>query len=244
MKKLLLLICFFSLSSILTLNAQDRIVFRNADEVKAKVISITDNDVTYIAWDNLEGPSYTISKNNILFIEYKNGKKEVINADNNSAAKQPLICSNTPIVKFQGYANLGTIFAQYGAGPTFDITAGVRILDYFYAGIATGFHTYIETTYAYGYTELVDCSWAAYVPIGVNMKGYFTKNRKICPFVDFTIGGLIDVAEGVGGFHCQVGAGIDIKRFSMSFGYNNIYALGHLGYFKVGIRFGKGGKYW
>ena len=223
MKKILLLVAF--VVAFGTAKAQDVIVLRNAEEIEAKVEAITPNQVTYKRWNNLEGPTYTINKTQVFYIKYKNGEKDVITSANSSA---------TPIT-FSGYANVGAIFDGYGAGPTFDITAGMKIYDYFYAGIATGFHSYLEP---------YEILFAAYIPIGVNLKGYLTKNRKVNPYINCTLGGFIGIGEefaGINGFHCQVGMGIYFKRFTFGAGYNALVKLGTAptGYVKIGYRFGK-----
>lgn len=133
------------------------------------------------------------------------------------------------VAKFQGGVNVGVMFDNYGAGPTVDIDLGGRFVDHFYVGVATGLHTYF-TDELYGY-----------IPIGVNLKGYITKNRKVNPYVSTTIGGCVFV-NGIGGFHCQAGAGIKVKRFTVGIGYNGILCGGmrdDFGYVKLGVNFGK-----
>ena len=58
--------------------SQDVMVLKNSDEIKSKVIELTDLTIKYKKWDNLTGPTYNISKNEVLFIRYQNGTKEVI----------------------------------------------------------------------------------------------------------------------------------------------------------------------
>ena len=138
-------------------------------------------------------------------------------------------------VKFQSSAHIGTIFDAYGGGPTFDIDAGARMFNYLYMGVATGVHTYFAPSY-YG------TSWVGYVPIGVNLKGYFTKDKVVNPYVNCSLGGCIFVSGRGGGFHCQAGAGVEIKRFSLGVGYNGFIVngvRGDSGYIKLGVRFGK-----
>lgn len=65
-------------------NAQDLIVFKNGDEIKAKVLEIKQTDVLYKNWTNIEGPTYTISKADIFMIKYSNGSKDVFNNTNNN----------------------------------------------------------------------------------------------------------------------------------------------------------------
>lgn len=58
--------------------SQDVIVLKNADEIKSKVIELTDLTIKYKKWENVNGPTYNISKSEVLFIRYENGTKEVI----------------------------------------------------------------------------------------------------------------------------------------------------------------------
>lgn len=137
-------------------------------------------------------------------------------------------------VKFQGSAHVGTIFDAYGGGPTLDIDAGAKLFNHLYAGVATGIHTYFMP---YGYNTY----WIGYIPLGVNLKGYFTKDKLVNPYLNCTLGGLIGVSGRGGGFHCQVGLGLEVKRFSCGIGYNCmiIGGRGDSGYIKLGYRFGK-----
>ena len=57
---------------------QDVMVLKNADEIKSKVIELTDLTIKYKKWENVNGPTYNISKSEVLFIRYENGTKEVI----------------------------------------------------------------------------------------------------------------------------------------------------------------------
>lgn len=57
--------------------SQDVIVLKNADEIKSKVVEITDLTIKYKKWENVNGPIYNLNKNEVLFIRYENGTKEV-----------------------------------------------------------------------------------------------------------------------------------------------------------------------
>jgi len=74
MKKHLLfaLLLFVSLAA----KAQDTIIKRNGDKLVVKLIEVNVNDVKYKLLDYLEGPMFTISKQDIKEIGYANGKKE------------------------------------------------------------------------------------------------------------------------------------------------------------------------
>ena len=58
--------------------SQDVMVLKNSDEIKAKVIELTDWTIKYKKWENVNGPTYNINKSEVLFIRYENGTKEVI----------------------------------------------------------------------------------------------------------------------------------------------------------------------
>jgi hypothetical protein len=231
MKKVLLLAIFVMASFVV--KAQDVIVLQSAEEIQAKITSITQDAVTYKRWSNLEGPSYTIDKSQVFYIKYQNGEKDVMTTTNEKPRdKSSHKSANLIPAEFRGYTHFGAVFNGDGAGPTFDITAGVKIYEYCYAGVATGFHTFISS----GYFE-------PYIPVGANLKGYFTRNRKVNPFIDCTLGGFFGIADlsGFNGFHCQVGAGLDSGRFSVSVGFNGLvkYGCASSGYVKLGVRFGK-----
>ena len=57
--------------------AQDVITFRSGDVVRAKVIEVYIDEVTYIKENNPDGPKYTVSKEDIDSIVYKNGTSDV-----------------------------------------------------------------------------------------------------------------------------------------------------------------------
>lgn len=69
---LVLLLCLISHS----LYAQDIITFRDGKSVKAKVLEITQTEIKYKRFSNLDGPLYTIDKNTVTQIQYKGGDIE------------------------------------------------------------------------------------------------------------------------------------------------------------------------
>jgi len=72
MKKLLLLgiICVLV---TLTAQAQDVIFRSSTDSIQAQVLTVGTSEVTYRKWNNLEGPIYSISIDEIAAIRYANG---------------------------------------------------------------------------------------------------------------------------------------------------------------------------
>lgn len=65
----------FLLCSV-ALFAQDIIVQNNGNTILSKVVEIGASEVKYKKFSNLNGPTYTIAKAEILVINYENGEKE------------------------------------------------------------------------------------------------------------------------------------------------------------------------
>lgn len=68
-----------ALVTVLGCNAQDFIVLKTGDEIKSKVLEISQTEIKYKKFDNLEGPTISIEKQTVFMIRYANGTKDVIN---------------------------------------------------------------------------------------------------------------------------------------------------------------------
>lgn len=73
------LLVILGISLTTALSAQDIIIKKNAEEIKAKILEIGESNVTYKKFSNPNGPSYTIPKSHIFMIKYQNGEKETFN---------------------------------------------------------------------------------------------------------------------------------------------------------------------
>ena len=60
-------------------NAQDLITKKNGEDVKAKVLEVTPNEVKYKLYDEPNGVTYTAKKSELLMIRYESGRNEVFN---------------------------------------------------------------------------------------------------------------------------------------------------------------------
>ena len=76
MKKSVLIV-FLSIMGCLS--AQDIIVKKDGNVIKAKVVEITETSVQYKNFSNPEGPTYSITIENIFSLTYENGEKESFN---------------------------------------------------------------------------------------------------------------------------------------------------------------------
>lgn len=76
MKKLAYLFVSLMLFAV-SVNAQDVVVLRDGNLLNAKVIEITETTIRYKKWENIDGPTYLLSKEMVLAINYENGTKDV-----------------------------------------------------------------------------------------------------------------------------------------------------------------------
>ena len=78
MKKfaVLLLVLFFA---CWIASAQDIIIKKNGEDIKATVTEVNPTNVRYKKFDNPDGPLYTIERSDIAVIRYANGENEVYN---------------------------------------------------------------------------------------------------------------------------------------------------------------------
>lgn len=71
----------FTMRPVLILNKDtcgDVLLLQNADELKVKILEIDEKTIKYKRCDNIDGPTYTISKTRVALIKYANGIKETV----------------------------------------------------------------------------------------------------------------------------------------------------------------------
>jgi hypothetical protein len=113
-------------------NSCDRITFLNGDEEEVKLIEIGDDYIKYKRCDNLDGPTYNVSKTKVFMILYYNGKKEVI--EHNAADEKPKYQEqtknnnnqyNSSESEINGFALASFVFGILGFIPLLGIILGV-----------------------------------------------------------------------------------------------------------------------
>jgi len=82
MRKFIVLILSIGISECL---AQDFIIKKNGDEIKAKVLEVNSTEVKFKNMNNPDGPLYSVAKSEIFMIKYENGMKEIISSADQSA---------------------------------------------------------------------------------------------------------------------------------------------------------------
>lgn len=78
MKKFFILIAAVVFSSALA-NAQDIITKKDGQDIKAKVLEVTSNEIKYNLYDEPNSTIYTIKKSEVLMIRHESGHNEVFN---------------------------------------------------------------------------------------------------------------------------------------------------------------------
>ena len=230
--------------------AQDVIVLYDATEIQAKVTSIGLDGVTYLKWDNLNGPTYTLPKSNILFIKYANGQKDTFKEDeyiqtiaNKSRNKK------FSKAKFQGYSYIGADFGESFGGPSLDFSFGARTSEVFYIGGGVGWHNLITNGFIYDeenpFISYPYIEWDSFVTLTSDIKLYIpTSTKAFSPRFDLSFGGCVykTYVIAAAGFYMSVGAGFDYRRFSFMAGYQ-MPVIGAtiipMGYVRLGVRFGR-----
>lgn len=75
MKRLFFTLLFVTLC--VSLSAQDVITTKSGEDIRVKVLEVGQDDVKYVKESSLDGPTYTLSKADIMMITYKDGSRDV-----------------------------------------------------------------------------------------------------------------------------------------------------------------------
>lgn len=79
--------------------SQDVLYTLTGSKLKAKVLEINTTDIKYKDFLNIDGPTYVISKTDIVLIKYENGSTDIINSDPPSLLPTaPLVAKTETVV--------------------------------------------------------------------------------------------------------------------------------------------------
>ena len=124
MKKIFitLLVLFFSCIHGFT---QDIITQKSGEDIKTKIMEVTQTEVKYKKYDNLTGPTFTMAKADILMVRYENGTKDIFNVEpkassntsNSSNSSNATSTQNTDDLHAKGQIDATRYYTGYkGAG--------------------------------------------------------------------------------------------------------------------------------
>lgn len=94
MKKLIL---FFLLLAVIDVYGQDVIVLKDGSTILSKILEVGTKEIRYKKYSNQDGPLYSISKTDVLSINYQNGEKDLFTQPSESTASNAV--ENTPTDK-------------------------------------------------------------------------------------------------------------------------------------------------
>lgn len=139
-------------------------------------------------------------------------------------------------VRFNGYFDMNLLYTKYSGANVLSenpsLSLGVRIFDYGYVGVKSGIEL-VEMFYK------KDSHVFLMVPLMADFRGYFPINADVHPYMEFAFGNawVIDSSYIGSGWRHNLGAGFDIKRFSLGMGWNKQGNLNRF-YFKIGVKLG------
>ena len=61
------------------ITSQDVITKKTGEDIQSKIIEVTQNEVKFKKFDNIDGPIFSMLKSEILMVRYKNGTKDIFN---------------------------------------------------------------------------------------------------------------------------------------------------------------------
>ena len=72
------MLCVVAMFSAIQVKAQDLIVLNNdaIEELQVKIVDVSDSAVKYKKWTYQDGPTFSVSTSNILYIKYQNGETQ------------------------------------------------------------------------------------------------------------------------------------------------------------------------
>ena len=87
-------------------HAQDVIVKKDGNTITSKVTEITSSEIKYKKFSNQNGPTYTIGKNEVNYINYENGEREQISISSNNTNLTNNLSTNNSLAQSQSDAIL------------------------------------------------------------------------------------------------------------------------------------------
>ncbi len=119
-----ILAAFICIFGIATANAQDLIVQKDGSIIKSKVYEVTQTEIKYKKFSNLDGPLYTIGKSDILSINYENGETDTFtntdDTDVSTSAKSDPGTTSTRLVEVPAADDNQELLDKYNRLVTFN----------------------------------------------------------------------------------------------------------------------------
>jgi hypothetical protein len=234
MKKLCTLLVALTIYNINS-RAQDIIVLNNsrADEIQAKIMEGNDDNVKYKIWTYQEGPTFSISTENIFIIKYQNGEKQtfttVESTFNDSYSSIKRVDPNK-VIKYPKFAkdatNYGAKFSYYipdDIGTDMFVMAVDIWGGYYFANYA-----FINAGLGFMYSCMSDIEYESYnIRLPFNIGYTFPIDNDIS--VDIGTGPVLNYAVAGENFGTKFKDMNNIKRFSAQWKFGAELTILHVG---------------
>lgn len=217
-------IILISLVSILLINgngfSQDILTYKNGSEVKVKVTEVTQLEVKFKRYDNVDGPLYTVLKSDVLMIQYENGTQDRFSSQKDAGA--------VPSPADRELTDAGEERIRYN-GPRVGLTAigsgssNEWLSDNGYSSIISQFGWQFETrifTTESGTSGLME--WVLLV--GGVEKGLFLPSASM----------LFGIRDGKSGLEFGLGPNLSVAGFGMTFAVGGSIKSGNI-YFPINL---------
>lgn len=135
--------------------AQDRIFQSNGSVIKARVVSVGGDNVTYKLWSHQDGPEYSIAKREVDKIKYESGKQEWFTNRDNENEEQSAPKSNAGRNKMMlnrhilGFAPIQLTEQGFGFAINYEQGIDKDGIVAFNLPLLTTFNLYNNANYAY-----------------------------------------------------------------------------------------------
>lgn len=197
MKQLILTIGFILIG--FPIFAQDVILKKNAEEVQAKILKVSESEIEFKHWERPDGPTYIVPTREVFMITYQNGTKEVVSLFQDQSGKTFRQSDRFPHYQGEISAAYG-LYIDKGEGTIgLETVHGARINPNLFIGTGVG------VNYFYQYDEII-------LPVFVDAKGYLPVGMKNALYlaVDIGVVALSDYAST--SLYFTLGPGITFGR--------------------------------
>jgi len=222
MKKILFLAAF-AVSSLCA-NAQDVLVRKGGDVENVKVLEVTPTEVKFKKSNNLEGPTFTEKRSNLISIKYENGEVQKFNDSSTLGGE-----AGTQYAYYQGYGKekrmTNELSFQLGDGWGIGYQLRREVNPYFAINII-GLHyqTSWENPDKAGYFNFRILGARGYSPSWKWIRGYVDLN------LGYTLG-WVDFGKDIEDTHhfgLDFGVGVQVHK-KIAIGYSLTYLTGYNG---------------
>ena len=97
--------------SLVVSQAQDLITTKKGEDIQAKILEVSSNEIKYKRFSNLDGPSFIINTSEVLMIRYQNGEKDIFDEE------QSPLNANGEIYEGMRYRDLKHIYDPHNYFP-------------------------------------------------------------------------------------------------------------------------------